>query len=343
MSGSSVSSFSARPAQLQISNVRSQLTPNEFPSRSGAASPFAVIAQTQTQTQTHSQTQTHTQTQAGRNQAPAPPVAGPASTAAPLAATTLAAPADVKRTRFVSMDFNQKVNSLIESPVRAPLKSPAAAAKQPARQAATQAPTNRPANRRPIQQQQANFGQQAVARAQQAGSQTLNAGPARKSAAGGGQQQGYQAVQQLQFDNELDEQRAPQQQQQTFDESAVQTSTAMSPAAGYSAAPSRQQPLANGLSANNRAGDKFAPQQQQLVIQSGGGPDGSSAITTQFDTILSANQNNQQPESSPPASSDRNNYDSALDDPNNASDDFRSAGAKAAASHNQNWYIMRTI
>lgn len=91
------------------------------------------------------------------------------------------------------------------------------------------------------------------------------------------------------------------------------------------------------------------PQQhQQTVIQAGNGLDGSSAITTQYDTLTpashSASQSSAHTGGGPNQSDSSSNYESSLDEPNSsANDDFRSSGAKAAASHNQNWYIMRSI
>lgn len=94
-----------------------------------------------------------------------------------------------------------------------------------------------------------------------------------------------------------------------------------------------------------------------MIIQSGGNAlDGSSAITTQYDTMTPVgNSQQQQPfggssqssqgnQSSQDSSLDRDSsYESSLDDSVNPNDDFRVSGARAAASHNQNWYIMRTI
>lgn len=100
-----------------------------------------------------------------------------------------------------------------------------------------------------------------------------------------------------------------QQQQHNFDDGPVQTSTVQTMAAGYSRQP---------------AG--FAPQ-MSVTVHSAGGPDGASAITTQYDSLR-------------PAADSA--FESALDD-SGANEDFRSAGAKAAASQNQNWYIMRSI
>jgi len=216
------------------------------------------------------------------------------------------------------MDFNQKVNSLIESPVRPPLKTappPVAASKQRQPQ-----PQQQQQSQSQSQRQPANFAQLAVSRAQQTGSQALNAGLARKSLAGGGflqqlQQQQQQQQQQQSYDSEADE----QQQQQNFDDSPVQTSTAQSSPFG-------------GANQNQAARANLAPQQQTTSIQSA---DGSSAITTQYDTIVPVGGGQSQLDQT---------YESSIDDSaSGSSEDFRSSGAKAAASQNQNWYIMRTI
>lgn len=260
------------------------------------------------------------------------------------------------------MDLNQKVNSLIESPVRPPLSkaaAPSPASKSAAQQqrAQTLAP---PSTRRPVQQQQqpaTNFARLAVARAQQQGSQTLSAG--RKgvpAAAFQPPQTSYtqqRQQQELQFDSEVDE---PQQQQQqnNFDDSPVQTSTPTNTDNGFPTLPARQQNIFSGQN-NKFVAPQPQPQQQQLVIQSGGGPDGSSAISTQYDTLQPIGQQQQKDldETGQAQAAQRpaqqnggndNGYESSLNDSNDpANDDFRSAGAKAAASHNQNWYIMRSI
>lgn len=228
----------------------------------------------------------------------------PASLPAP---TTTQTPA-VKRPRF-NMDLSQKVNSLIESPVRPPIKSRAGPQVLRQRQPLPAATTRRPPT--------ANFAQLAVARAQATGSRT----PSGQRKGSPVQIQQQQPQQQQQYDSDLDDNVQQQQQLQNFDDSPVQTSTA-----NYG----RQQQPTGGP--QRQAPQGFAGvQQQQQIIQSGTGPEASSAITTQYDTLQPAGLGADSP------------YESALDDSANSSDDFRSAGAKAAASQNQNWYIMRAI
>ena len=217
-----------------------------------------------------------------------------------------------------------------------------------------------------------NFARVAVARARQQGSQTVNL---RQKSVGQSPSSNFrpslaynsqQEQQQQQFDSEAEEPQQQQQQQQqtSLDDSSVQTSTSSAQTANYSPTrqpnnrPNQNQNQNQNQNYNNQATQQQQQPQMQLVVQSGGGPDGSSAISTQYDTLQPAGspiQQQQRDFDDPPQAQQQqltpvgnaeteNNYESSLSDSSDAAnDDFRSAGAKAAASQHQNWYIMRSI